>query len=235
MTADEFDRWCVLAKDLFPGVGHYLNRVSNPVTVKRMWFHLLKEFDQPSANEALKRLFAGQAEVPRSMSELPKVVRQILTRNEPTSANPDRPMCRCLNETCGQLFRLARVCPDCESTLWEHAWKCAACEDLGVVTIWSLPAMKQLARHRKQAAVSARTPSITLPSVTLPSSTLSSAVSSTGSPPAASSPPIANTQATTTARCYCPQGQSQHWPPLTYNPNCMCLASDDLAAFLSER
>lgn len=142
MTSDEFEKWFARAEDLFPGVGNYFAKANDAAAVKRRWFEILQHYEFRDAKVSIDRMYEGDIEAPRSMAELPKVLKGLLRRGGGTVSTTERVKCRCLD--CGKTFRLDRLCYWCKSDNWSIERDCPHCDDLGVVMIWSLEAMQAM-------------------------------------------------------------------------------------------
>lgn len=144
MTPEQFEQWLSRAQDLFPGVRNYFDKANDANAVKRKWAEIITPFDYQDAKLAIDRMYEGDVEQPRSMSELPRVLKSLLRRGGGTSPATEAVYCRCQNPECGRRFKIARVCYWCKSENWSIERECRYCEDIGVVVIWSLEAMQRI-------------------------------------------------------------------------------------------
>ncbi|MFA8020218.1 hypothetical protein [Bremerella cremea] len=146
MTPDQFETWFDRAHDFFPSVRYFFDHAKDPNQLKRRWADMILPLDYQAARDLLDQMYAGIAEPPSHMSQLPRAMRERLLSRRTRDLDRRPNWCRCLNPACGKRFRMQPRCFFFDDRRWAVEVECPLCDDRGVLLIWSLEAM-YAARH----------------------------------------------------------------------------------------
>lgn len=143
MTPTEFRTWMDRTRDLLPDVENFLAKAHDRQETTDTWFDIVKGTSLADANDVVDAMLRGDIEEPRSMSRLPRIVRQESYKRHAKPVNTSEDVsCRCSD--CGRSFRPERVCHWCKSPNWNYEFGCGPCRDRGQVLVWGPRAMRAM-------------------------------------------------------------------------------------------
>lgn len=148
MIKEEFDKWFKRICGEFPILKNFFDSTIDPKFTRDQWFKTTEKVLESEANQFIEEMLAERITTPKFASDWWKIPSMLTTyspslkeavSNKTTERHKVR---KCLK--CGAKFSRGRKCPKCLSHEFDYEYKCSACEDKGVLTVFSLDAMTRV-------------------------------------------------------------------------------------------